>query len=98
MATKGLNVRHELLVIVTLNIYVHLNTFVGTQVGQRPKERGTNLWRFPMSTVQLMGLVRAQKKAKRSNLELSHHQERELSAERKSGKCYTYRGVQYCYR
>ena len=51
-----------------------------------------------MSTVELMGLVRAQKKAKRSNLELSHHQERELSTEQKAGKCYTYRGVQYCYR
>ena len=51
-----------------------------------------------MSTVQLMGLVRAQKKAKRSNLELSHHQERELSVERKSGRCYTYRGVEYCYK
>jgi len=51
-----------------------------------------------MSTVQLMGLVRAQKKAKRANLELSHHQERELSTEQKSGRCYTYRGVQYCYQ
>jgi len=57
-----------------------------------------------MSTVELMGLVRAQRKAKRSNLELSHHQERELSTrlpfitEDKAGKCYTYRGVEYCYR
>jgi len=50
-----------------------------------------------MSTVQLMGLVRAQKKAKRTQIELSHHQERELSVEQKSGKCYTYRGVKYCY-
>tara|TARA_R110002020_G_scaffold182989_1_gene378882 strand:- start:1 stop:174 length:174 start_codon:yes stop_codon:yes gene_type:complete len=56
-----------------------------------------------MSTVQLMGLVRAQKKAKRSNIELSHHQEREMVSshnwmtEDKVGKCYTYRGVQYCY-
>ena len=56
-----------------------------------------------MTTVELMGLVRAQKKAKRSNLELSHHQEREMSsslhwmAQDKAGKCYTYRGVEYCY-
>ena len=57
-----------------------------------------------MSTVQLMGLVRAQKKAKRSNIELSHHQEQEMASslswmtEDKAGKCYTYRGVEYCYR
>ena len=51
-----------------------------------------------MSTVQLMGLLRAQRKAKRANLELSHHQERELACDKKSGKCYTYRGVEYCYR
>jgi len=50
-----------------------------------------------------MGLVRAQKKANRRNLELSHHQEQELAAgyhsvaEDKAGRCYTYRGVQYCY-
>jgi len=57
-----------------------------------------------MSTVQLMGLVRTQKKAKRSNIELSHHQEQEMVSshnwvtEDKAGKCYTYRGVQYCYQ
>ena len=56
-----------------------------------------------MSTVELMGLVRAQKKANRRNIELSHHQEREMTAshnwvtEDKAGKCYTYRGVKYCY-
>ena len=56
-----------------------------------------------MSTVELMGLVRAQKKANRRNLELSHHQEQEMTSshpwitEDKAGKCYTYRGVQYCY-
>ena len=56
-----------------------------------------------MSTVELMGLVRAQKKANRRNLELSHHQEQEMTTshnwmtEDKAGKCYTYRGVQYCY-
>lgn len=57
-----------------------------------------------MSTVELMGLVRAQKKAKRSNIELSHHQEQEMTSslswmtDDKVGKCYTYRGVEYCYR
>ena len=56
-----------------------------------------------MSTVELMGLIRAQKKAKRSNVELSHHQEQEMTtshnwiAQDKQGKCYTYRGVSYCY-
>ena len=57
-----------------------------------------------MSTIEVMGLVRAQKKAKRANLELSHHQEREMAtshswiSQDKAGKCYTYRGVEYCYR
>ena len=57
-----------------------------------------------MSTVELMGLVRAQKKAKRANLELSHHQEQEMATSHnwvtadKAGKCFTYRGVEYCYR
>ena len=57
-----------------------------------------------MSTVELMGLVRAQKKAKRTQLELSHHQEQEMTsslnwmAQDKHRKCYTYRGVEYCYR
>ena len=51
-----------------------------------------------MSTVELMGLVRAQRKAKRAQIELSHHQERELSTDHKSGRCYTYRGVEYCYK
>ena len=50
-----------------------------------------------MSTVELMGLVRAQKKAKRAQLEMSHHQECELAPQDKHGKCYTYRGVEYCY-
>lgn len=56
-----------------------------------------------MSTVELMGLIRAQNKAKRSNKELSHHQEQEMTtshnwiAQDKQGKCYTYRGVSYCY-
>ena len=50
-----------------------------------------------MSTVELMGLVRAQKKAKRAQLEMSHHQECELSPQVKAGKCYTDRGVEYCY-
>ena len=56
-----------------------------------------------MSTVELMGLVRAQKKAKRANLELSHHQEQEMATSHnwvtadKAGKCFTYRGVKYCY-
>ena len=57
-----------------------------------------------MSTVELMGRLRAQKKMKRDIIELSHHQEQEMTAshnwvaEDKAGRCYTYRGVEYCYR
>ena len=56
-----------------------------------------------MSTVEVMGRLRAQKKMKRDIIELSHHQEQEMTSrhnwvtEDKTGRCYTYRGVQYCY-
>tara|TARA_B100000073_G_scaffold154165_1_gene127329 strand:+ start:614 stop:787 length:174 start_codon:yes stop_codon:yes gene_type:complete len=56
-----------------------------------------------MTTVELMGRLRAQKKMKRDIIELSHHQEQEMTTshnwmtEDKAGKCYTYRGVKYCY-
>ena len=56
-----------------------------------------------MSTVELMGLVRAQKKAARKATEADYHQRNEFTrhsfvTQDKSGRCYTYRGVEYCYR
>ena len=56
-----------------------------------------------MSTVELMGLVRAQKKAARKAIEADYHQRNEFTrhnfiSEDKAGRCYTYRGVEYCYR
>ena len=56
-----------------------------------------------MSTVELMGLVRTQKDAARKAAEAEHHQHNEFTrhnfiSEDKSGRCYTYRGVKYCYR
>ena len=56
-----------------------------------------------MSNVQLMGLLRAQKKAARKAAEAEYHQRNELVrnnfiTEDKAGRCYTYRGVEYCYR
>ena len=55
-----------------------------------------------MSTIELMGLVRAQKKAVRKAVEAQYHQRNDFTRysfipEDKAGKCYTYRGVQYCY-
>ena len=56
-----------------------------------------------MSTVELRGLMQAHDKNRRAQRELAHHQEREMNrtpvwlSEDKIGKCYTYRGVKYCY-
>ena len=56
-----------------------------------------------MSTVELRGLMQAHDKNRRAQRELAHHQEREMNrtpvllSEDKAGKCYTYRGVKYCY-
>lgn len=55
-----------------------------------------------MSTVELMGLVREQKRAARATAEKEHHQFNEFvhhnwMTQDKTGKCYTYRGVKYCY-
>jgi len=55
-----------------------------------------------MSTVQLRGLMKVHDQNRRAQRELAHHQANELTPswtkEDKSGKCYTYRGVEYCYR
>ena len=56
-----------------------------------------------MSNVQMRGLIKAGNKSRRQNRELAHHQEQEMNrtpvwiTEDKAGKCYTYRGVKYCY-
>ena len=55
-----------------------------------------------MTNVQLRGVMNAHNKNRRAQKELAHHQEQEFSTpvwmtEEKAGKCYTYRGVKYCY-
>tara|TARA_Y100000015_G_scaffold39731_1_gene43895 strand:- start:941 stop:1108 length:168 start_codon:yes stop_codon:yes gene_type:complete len=55
-----------------------------------------------MTTVQLRGLLRDRKSAVRKQVELSHTQQSEITkhnwvTEDKTGKCYTYRGIRYCY-
>ena len=56
-----------------------------------------------MSTVQLRGLMKAHNKNRRDQRELAHHQEQEMNrspvwlSQDKAGKCFTYRGVKYCY-
>lgn len=55
-----------------------------------------------MSTVEVRGLLRDQAKQKRKETELAFRQANDLNpswvTEDKSGRCYTYRGVEYCYR
>ena len=55
-----------------------------------------------MTNVELRGVINAHNKNRRAQKELDHHQRNELSSpvwisQDKSGKCYTYRGVEYCY-
>ena len=55
-----------------------------------------------MSSVQIQGLLSAHRKNLRAERELAHHLKNELRTkewikEDKAGRCYTYRGVQYCY-
>jgi len=55
-----------------------------------------------MTTVQLRGLLRDRKNTMRREVELSRTQQAEMTrhsfiTEDKTGKCYTYRGIQYCY-
>ena len=56
-----------------------------------------------MSSVQVRGLIKASNENRRSQRELAHHQEQEMNhtpvwlSQNKTGKCYTYRGVKYCY-
>ena len=55
-----------------------------------------------MTTVQVRGLIRDRKNSARREVELAHTQQNEMSrhnwvTEDKTGKCYTYRGIKYCY-
>ena len=55
-----------------------------------------------MSNLTVQGLISARKKELRNQAERQHHINNELQTmtwtkEDKSGRCYTYRGVQYCY-
>jgi len=55
-----------------------------------------------MTSVTVQGLLSARRKELRSKVELEHHQKNEMQVvsfvrEDKAGKCYTYRGVEYCY-
>ena len=55
-----------------------------------------------MSNVTVQGLLSARRKSLRSKVERDHHQQNEIQTistvrEDKTGKCYTYRGVKYCY-
>ena len=56
-----------------------------------------------MSNVELRGLMRTHEKNRRAQRELAHNQEKDVSktpvwmTQDKVGKCYTYRGVKYCY-
>ena len=55
-----------------------------------------------MSNLTVQGLLSARKKELRSQKERQYHMNNELQTmtwtkENKTGKCYTYRGVQYGY-
>lgn len=55
-----------------------------------------------MSNLTVQGLLSARKKELRSQKERQYHMNNELQTvtwtkEDKTGKCYTYRGIQYCY-
>ena len=55
-----------------------------------------------MSNVQISGLMAEHNKNLRAKRERQLHQSNELQTkpwlrEEKAGRCYTYRGVEYCY-
>ena len=56
-----------------------------------------------MSNIAVKGLMACRRKQARAAIEREHHQKNDLQTmsfirEDKSGRCYTYRGVEYCYR
>jgi len=55
-----------------------------------------------MTNVEISGLMSAHRKNLRARKERELHQTNEIQSkpwmrEEKSGRCYTYRGVEYCY-
>ena len=55
-----------------------------------------------MSNVTVNGLMSQRRKQARAAIEREHHlsnemQVRHIIREDKAGRCYTYRGVEYCY-
>ena len=55
-----------------------------------------------MSNVTVNGLMRQRRKQARAAIEREHHLSNEMQTisfirEDKAGRCYTYRGVEYCY-
>ena len=55
-----------------------------------------------MSNVTVNGLISQRRKELRSKIERDHHLNNEMQTisvvrEDKAGRCYTYRGVEYCY-
>ena len=56
-----------------------------------------------MTKVAVQGLMKARRKEARAAIEREHHFANEMSVrhvirEDKAGRCYTYRGVSYCYQ
>jgi len=73
-----------------------------TPEGAKQRESFTLIEDNLMTTVQLRGLLRDRKNSARRELEMAHTQQAEMSrhtwvTEDKTGKCYTYRGIKYCY-
>ena len=55
-----------------------------------------------MTNVTVNGLMSQRRKQERAAIEREHHLSNEIQTvsfirEDKAGRCYTYRGVQYCY-
>ena len=55
-----------------------------------------------MTNVTVNGMLSARRKETRSAIEREHHMKNDLQTitfirEDKAGRCYTYRGVEYCY-
>jgi hypothetical protein len=97
------NVRREPVTIATI-IYKCVEPLARSQVTRRGEATGihSHLSRTTMSNLTVQGLISARKKELRSQAERQHHINNELQTmtwtkETKLVKCYTYRGVQYCY-
>ena len=69
-------------------------------VASKPEAEGTGnlhtLWRFPM-TEELRALQSVHNENRRTKQELERGVRHSWIRQSKEGKCYTYRGVEYCY-